>query len=55
MILINNTVLSNFALGQAVPLIAEFCSGKGRVTEQVLAEFEQGVQQGILPTTSSYG
>ena len=38
MILINNTVLSNFALVQTVPLLAEFCGGKGRITEQVLAE-----------------
>lgn len=52
MILINTTVLSNFALAQAVPLLMEFCGGKGRATEQVLTEFEKGVQQGILPTTT---
>lgn len=52
MILIDNTVLSNFALAQNVPLIADFCGDKGRITEQVLAEFEQGVQQGILPNIS---
>ena len=52
MILLNNTVLSNFALAQAVPLLIEFCGGKGRITEQVLAEFEKGVQQGVLPTTT---
>ncbi len=52
MILINNTVLSNFALAQVVPLLTEFCGSKGRVTEQVLAEFERGVQQGLLPTTT---
>lgn len=52
MILINNTVLSNFALARVVPLLMEFCGDKGRVTEQVLAEFDRGVQQGVLPTTT---
>jgi hypothetical protein len=51
-ILINNTVLSNFALAQAIPLLREFCAGKGRITAQVLAEFEEGVRQGILPITT---
>lgn len=52
MILINNTVLSNVALGQAIPLLHEFCAGRGRVTPQVLAEFEEGVARGLLPTTA---
>lgn len=51
MILINNTVLSNFALAQAIPLLNEFCAGRGRITPQVVAEFEEGVEQGILPIT----
>jgi predicted nucleic acid-binding protein len=48
-ILINNTVLSNFALARVVPLLREFCAGKGRVTPQVLAEFEEGMERGMLP------
>ncbi|MBI3801676.1 MAG: DUF3368 domain-containing protein [Deltaproteobacteria bacterium] len=51
MILLNNTVLSNFALVGVMPLLIEFCGSKGRVTEHVLAEFETGVQQGVLPST----
>ena len=52
MILINNTVLSNFALAQAIPRLSEFCAGQGRITPQVRAEFEEGVEQGILPMTA---
>jgi len=50
-ILINTTVLSNFALARAVPLLMVFCGGEGRATDQVLAEFEAGVQRRILPAT----
>ena len=52
MILINNTVLSNFALAHVIPPLREFCAGKGRITAQVLTEFGEGVQQGILPITT---
>jgi predicted nucleic acid-binding protein len=51
-ILINNTVLFNFALARAVSLLREFCGSKGRATVQVLAEFEEGVQRGVLPPTT---
>ncbi len=52
MILINTTVLSNFALAQAIPQLADFCGGKALATEQVLGEFGNGVHQGIIPATS---
>ena len=52
MILINTTVLSNFALARAMPRLMEFCSGQALATEQVLAELAQGVQRGIVPATS---
>jgi hypothetical protein len=50
-ILINTTVLSNFALAQAIPRLADFCGGKALATEQVLGEFGNGVHQGIVPAT----
>jgi predicted nucleic acid-binding protein len=51
-ILLNTTVLSNFALAQALPLLADFCGGKALATEQVLSELAKGVSQGIIPATS---
>lgn len=51
MILVDNTVLSNFTLAQAVLVLRAYCAGKGRVTWQVLREFEDGVRGGVLPST----
>ncbi len=49
MILVDNTVLSNFVLADVLLLLKEFCGSQGRITPQVLAEFAEGVHQGILP------
>jgi hypothetical protein len=47
-ILIDNTVLSNFALIEKLPLLENYCKGKGATTRYVLAEFERGVNEGIF-------
>ncbi len=52
MILINTTVLSNFALTQVMPLLADFCGVRALATDEVLGEFAKGVDQGIIPATS---
>jgi hypothetical protein len=36
-------------LARVVPLLREFCAGKGRFTPQVLAEFEEGMERGMSP------
>jgi predicted nucleic acid-binding protein len=46
MILVDNTVLSNFALVDELPLLKQFCKGLGATSEYVLSEFEKGVQEG---------
>ncbi len=48
MILIDNTVLSNFALVDELPLLKDYCRDKGAITSYVFAEFEQGVNQGLF-------
>ncbi len=48
MILIDNTVLSNFAIAGELILLEDYCQGKGAATEYVLAEFERGVKEGIF-------
>ena len=48
MILIDNTVLSNFALAGEINLIRDYCQGKGVVPGYVFAEFERGVKEGIF-------
>jgi predicted nucleic acid-binding protein len=48
MILIDNTVLSNFALVGELILLKDYCQGKGAATEYVLAEFERGIKEGIF-------
>ncbi|MGE3537228.1 MAG: DUF3368 domain-containing protein [Candidatus Tectimicrobiota bacterium] len=52
MILIDTTVLSNFVLARVPLLLKEFCGSQGGITQQVLAEFERGVQQEVLPATA---
>lgn len=48
MILVDNTVLSNFALVDELPLLKQFCKGLGATSEYVLSEFEKGVQEGYF-------
>ena len=52
MILVDTTVLSNFVLAGVSLLLREFCGSQGGTTQQVLAEFERGVQQAVLPATA---
>ncbi len=51
MMLIDNTVLSNFALAGELNLLECYCQGKGSTTYHVLNEFEKGVQKGIFSNT----
>ena len=48
MILLDNTVLSNFALADEFPLLKEFCRGSGATTLKVVDEFDAGVGQGLF-------
>ena len=48
MILLDNTVLSNFALAEELLLLREFCRGAGATTVQVVAEFDAGVTRGLF-------
>ncbi len=48
MILIDNTVLSNFALVGELLLLEDYCGDKGTTTGMVIAEFERGVNEGIF-------
>lgn len=41
MILIDNTVLSNFALIGEINLLRDYSQGKGAISDYVLAEFER--------------
>lgn len=52
MILIDNTVLSNFALVGELNLLEDYCQEKGSTTDYVLAEFERGVKEGIFINTN---
>jgi len=48
MILLDNTVLSNFALAEELLLLKEFWQGAGATTVQVVAEFDAGVTRGLF-------
>jgi predicted nucleic acid-binding protein len=48
MILLDNTVLSNFALAGELPLLKEFCRGSGATTLKVVDEFDTGVVRGLF-------
>ena len=48
MILLDNTVLSNFALVNVLSLLKHFCKDSGGTTVHVLAEFERGVREGFF-------
>ena len=51
MVLVDNTVLSNFAKVNRLDLLKKAFE-KLYVTEQVLEEFKKGVKRGILPSIS---
>lgn len=51
MILLDNTVLSNFALVKQVSLLKDFCGDKGATTADVLNELEYGIKDKIIPET----
>ncbi|MBM4137331.1 MAG: DUF3368 domain-containing protein [Nitrospira sp.] len=51
MILLDNTVLSNFALVGELVLLKEFCGDKGATTAYVFTEFERGVKEGLFIIT----
>jgi predicted nucleic acid-binding protein len=48
MILLDNTVLSNFALVDELTLLKQFCVDSAASTLYVLDEFEQGVEAGLF-------
>lgn len=50
-VLVDNTVLSNFALIKQIQLLHIVLKADGCVTPQVLEEFQKGVERGILPNT----
>ncbi len=51
MILLDNTVLSNFALVGELQLLEEYCGDKGATTTYVFREFEIGVKEGFFVNT----
>lgn len=51
MILLDNTVLSNFALVKQMSLLKEYCGDKAASTDDVFDEFERGVKQRIFADT----
>jgi len=51
MILLDNTVLSNFALVKQMALLKEYCGDKAASTNNVFDEFKQGVKERIFTDT----
>ena len=51
MILLDNTVLSNFALVKQMSLLKEYCGDKAASTNDVSDEFKQGVKERIFADT----
>lgn len=51
MILLDNTVLSNFALVKQVSLLKEYCGDQAATTTDVLNEFERGIKEHIFSET----
>lgn len=51
MILMDNTVLSNFALVDSIELLAKALGSQAATTPQVMSEFNDGVVKGRLPET----
>ena len=50
-VLVDNTVLSNFALVNRIELLAEALGNQVTTTPQVIGEFVEGVARGRLPET----
>lgn len=48
MILLDNTVLSNFALVDELRLLEDYCGDSGATTSYVFREFERGVREGFF-------
>lgn len=48
-LLLDNTVLSNFALAERMELLPQALAGNASTTPQVMKEFETGVALGRLP------
>lgn len=55
MILIDNTVLSNFALVNELGLLQAYCKDQGGLTNHVLVEFEQGYAREFSAMSNSIG
>ncbi|HLA00384.1 MAG TPA: hypothetical protein VJZ24_01955 [Thermodesulfovibrionales bacterium] len=51
MILLDNTVLSNFALVKQMALLKEYCGDKAASINNVFDEFKQGVKERIFADT----
>lgn len=52
MILIDNTVLSNFALVGSLRSVRRFCRGRGLTTRAVYQEFQAGVEKRVFQDTN---
>jgi predicted nucleic acid-binding protein len=51
MLLLDNTVLSNFALVDRIDLLVDALGSQVATTPQVIAEFNDGIARGRLPET----
>lgn len=51
MIVIDNTVLSNFARTNQFQLLELFCRSRGLIVQAVREEFQQGISRGLFPET----
>lgn len=51
MILIDNTVLSNFARIGRLQLLRAFCQNQGGIPLSVMDEFQKGVERNLFPET----
>ena len=51
MIVIDNTVLSNFARTNHLQLLELFCRSRGLIVQAVREEFQRGINRGLFPKT----
>lgn len=51
MIVIDNTVLSNFARTEHLQLLELFCCSRGLIVQAVREEFQRGISRGLFPET----
>ena len=51
MIVIDNTVLSNFARTNHLQLLELFCRNRGLIVQAVREEFQRGINRGLFPET----